>query len=126
MQEKELRKRAMFAKWFLIIALLPLATVIVGSVPAIVAATGGLVPQPLLGKAILATMLFVPLLAIFLFLPLVKLMNRSILWWGIGLVLLPMGPYILGAYLLYLASRYSFSENEAHVIFSEQSTIKAK
>lgn len=112
MQEKELHKRAVFAKWFLLIALLPLLTLIIGSVPAIVAATGGLVPQWLLQKALFTTMFFVPLLAIFFFLPLVKLMNRSILWWGVGLVVLPMGVYILGACLLYLAARYRFPGSE--------------
>lgn len=99
------RKRVVIAKWFLIIALLPLATVIVGSVPAIVAATGALVPEWLMEKAMLVTMFFVPLAAIFVLMPIVKDQGRSVLWWGLGIVLLPLGVYILGSILVYLSSR---------------------
>lgn len=98
-------KRVVVAKWFLALALIPLAVVIAGSVPAIVAATGGLVPQSLTERAVLTTMFFVPLIAIFLFMPIVKELNRSVLWWGLGIVVLPLGVYILGSSLLYLASR---------------------
>lgn len=99
------KKRLVIAKWFLIFALAPLAIVIVGSAPAIVAATGGLVPQWLMEKAMLTTIFFIPLIAIFLLMPIVKEQNRSVLWWGLGIVVLPLGVYILGSSLLYISSR---------------------
>ncbi|WP_431097212.1 hypothetical protein [Polaromonas aquatica] len=102
MEAQDLQKRATLIKWYIVLALVPLAVLIVGSVPVIVAATGHLVPQWLLDKALFTTMFFVPLIAIFLMAPVIKSLGRSLLLWGLGIVLLPLGTYILGIRLVYL------------------------
>lgn len=113
MQETEISKRILIVKWFLVVALLPLSVVIVGSVPAIVATTGKIVPQSFIESAMLTVMFFAPLAAIFLMMPLVKLLDRSVLLWGLGVVLLPLGMFIMGGWLLYLMSRRTPSEASA-------------
>jgi hypothetical protein len=102
---KALKARVARARWFVILAALSIATLFFTSVPAIIRITGDLFPLETDQKIVFFNLFFLPLLGLIILMPLVSSLNRSVLKWGIGLVLVPLGSLILGGTLLYIGRR---------------------
>ena len=102
---RALKARVMRARWFVVLAAVSIAALFVTSVPALVRITGDLFALETDQKIVFFNLFFVPLLGLIVLMPLVSSLNRSVLKWGVGLVLLPLGSLVLGGALLYLGAR---------------------
>ncbi len=101
----ELEKRNNIAKWFLILATAIVVITFAASVPALDGLTGSFLTKSVEEKLVLTCMFFMPLAAIFILIPIVKLQNRSLLLWGLGFVLFPLGAVVWGWVLYFLSKK---------------------
>lgn len=104
----ELEKRNNIAKWFLILSTIIVVITLIASVPALDELTDSFLTKAIEEKLVITCMFFMPLSAIFVLLPIVKLQNRSLLLWGIGFVLFPLGTIVWG-WVLYFLSKKALS-----------------
>jgi hypothetical protein len=102
---KTLKAQVARAQWFVVLASLSVATLFLTSVPAIIRITGDLFALETDQKIVLFNLFFLPLLGLIILTPLVSSLHRSVLKWGLGLVIVPLGTLILGGTLVYLGRR---------------------
>jgi hypothetical protein len=117
---KTLRGRVARAQWFVVLAAVSIATLFFTSVPAIIRITGDLFPLETDQKIVFFNLFFLPLLGLIVLMPLVSSLNRSVLKWGLGVVLVPLGSLILSSALLYLGRR----ELKERVVVSAEQAVQ--